>query len=275
MKYKVRLALILAIIGGVWLAIGYVNPYDGNIFLSELILQLSGSRGDIPFGVSMPELLALIMRMLPNFIFEIYFGTVLYQHFCTASTYVFSRYPKRINWYFKETLTLGIIVCFYQIVLLSTTIFITLLRYDLHIDRAGIILLFYHFFIHTLWIYCITLAINLLAIKKESGLAFVLAMAAQTICITLLSCVNLINNNLDNAFLKTFLRINPIAHLILGWHDSDMKSVKQVLNPPYSGLLLNNSIMYFILSYAIVVLFGALVVKKHDLLISNMEEGAI
>lgn len=275
MKYKIRLALILAIIGGVWLAIGYVNPYDGNIFLSELILQLSGSCGDIPFGVSMPELLALIMRMLPNFIFEIYFGTALYQHFCTASIYVFSRYPKRINWYFKETLTLGIIVCFYQIVLLSTTMFITLLRYDLHIDWAGIILLFYHFLIHTIWIYCITLAINLLAIKKESGLAFVLAMAAQTICITLLGCVNLINHNLDDAFLKTFLRINPIAHLILGWHDSDMKTVKQVLNPPYSGLLLNNSIMYFILSYAIVVLIGALVVKKHDLLISNMEEGAI
>lgn len=274
MKNKTQLLLVLAIAGGLFLAAGYVNPYDGKILLSELVLQLSGSRGEIPLGVSMPELLSLIMRMLPNCLFEIYFGTVLYRHFCTASIYVFSRYPKRIHWYLKEALALGAIVCLYQIILSGTVIITTSLRYQLRIDESGIILLLYHFLIHTVWVYCITLIMNLIAVKGGSSLAFVLVMGAQTICVTALGCIRFIMQYLDAEFLKAFLKLNPIAHLVLGWHGSDAKAVEQVLNPPFPGLGLNDSLFYFMIICVVTVLTGAFLVKKHDLLISNMEEGA-
>lgn len=37
--------ILLAVAGGIFLSIMYVNPYNGSITLSELVLQLSGSRG--------------------------------------------------------------------------------------------------------------------------------------------------------------------------------------------------------------------------------------
>ena len=75
---------MLAVMGGIMLAIGYVNPYAGIISLSELILQLSGSRGDLALGFSINELLSFVMHMIPDFVFEICFGTIIYQHLCTA-----------------------------------------------------------------------------------------------------------------------------------------------------------------------------------------------
>ena len=90
-----RIALVtIAVLGGCFLSITYVNPYHHTISLAELVLQLSGSRGNIPMGFSMNELLLLTMRMVPDYLMEMYLGTMLYKHFCTASVYVFSRYPK-------------------------------------------------------------------------------------------------------------------------------------------------------------------------------------
>lgn len=165
MKYKIHVAIVLALIGGLLLSLAFINPYSGNTTLSELVLQLSGSRGEFPLGTSLPELVSLVMRMIPGYVFEIYFGTVLYRHFCTASIYVFSRYPKRLKWYFNELLTTGGIAFLYQSLLLVTVIFIATLRYQLQIDTAGIILLVYHLLLHMLWLYFITLCVNLLAIR--------------------------------------------------------------------------------------------------------------
>ena len=77
---------------GSLLAFSYINPYNGQITLSELILQLSGSRGEFPLGFSsLPELLSFSSKLLPSFLFELYVGTSLYQHFFAASVYIFSR----------------------------------------------------------------------------------------------------------------------------------------------------------------------------------------
>ena len=95
---KIR-ASLWGLISGVYLMTAFVNPYDQEISLSEVILQLSGSRGSFVMGCSLPELLGYMLRMLPCYAVSMIWGIDLYRHFCTAGVYVFSRCTNRLKWY--------------------------------------------------------------------------------------------------------------------------------------------------------------------------------
>ena len=273
MIYKIGLVLLFGVLGGALLAISFVNPYSGKISLSEFVLQLSGSRGEFALGLSMFELVSLITRMIPIYLFEIYFGTALYRHFCTASIYVFSRYPKRIRWYLHETLSVGAIACLFQIVILATAIFLTIIRFQLQTDWVGIVLLAYHFIIHTAWLYSMTLLVNLLAISIGSSASFMVVFGIQIVSITLLGCMGTFQKYMDTtAFFDILLIINSISHLILGWHSSNYEAINQRLNSPYLMLDLKHSILLIIAFSVIITLLGALFVKKHDLIFADSEK---
>lgn len=57
----------MAVLCGALLSLAFVNPHNGQITLAELVLQLSGSRGDLPLGTSLPELLSFSIKMAPYF----------------------------------------------------------------------------------------------------------------------------------------------------------------------------------------------------------------
>lgn len=120
----------MAVLCGALLSLAFVNPHNGQITLAELVLQLSGSRGDLPLGTSLPELLSFSIKMAPYFLFELYIGVYLYRHFCTASVYVFSRTIHRTRWYIKECLKICGAGILYQVALIGTVIVITCCRYD-------------------------------------------------------------------------------------------------------------------------------------------------
>ena len=65
MKHKeITFLLLMGFCCGSLLAFSYINPYNGQITLSELILQLSGSRGEFPLGFSsLPELLSFSSKL--------------------------------------------------------------------------------------------------------------------------------------------------------------------------------------------------------------------
>lgn len=67
----------MAVLCGALLSLAFVNPHNGKITLAELVLQLSGSRGDLPLGTSLPELLSFSIKMAPYFLFELYIGVKL------------------------------------------------------------------------------------------------------------------------------------------------------------------------------------------------------
>ncbi|MDR2043410.1 MAG: hypothetical protein LBQ15_03405 [Clostridium sp.] len=273
-KYKLSFILFWGGAGGILLAISFVNPYGGKISLSEFVLQLSGSRGEFALGLSMPELVSLITRMLPMYIFQVYFGTVLYRHFCTASIYVFSRYPKRVRWYLRETLWVGILACLFQIVILATASFLTVIRFQLRMDWAGIVLLAYHFLIHTAWLSAMTLSVNLLAISIGSSASFMMVISFQVICITLLGCVGTFQRYLDvTAFSEIFLVLNPISHLVLGWQSSKNGAMNQALHSPYSVLDLNHSVLFTLFLSVVITLWGVGFIKNHDFLTADLEMG--
>lgn len=275
MKYRYQPLFLTAAAGGVYLSVMYVNPYGGVITLSEMILQLSGSRGIFALGFSLPELASFAMCLFPAFIFELYAGIMLYRHFCTASIYIFSRYPHRVKWYLSEACRLGGAVCIFHMLLLTAAILTAVARHTLQIDSAGIVLTAYHFLIHSLWVYIMALLINLLAIFWGSGTAFAAVISAQLGCIALLSLMDLlVRYSGSRLSYENILIWNPAAHLVLGWHGSKAETVSQVLTSPHMQTDLEDSLFILLLLGTVTTFIGALIVKRHDLLVSDSETGA-
>lgn len=271
MKRKFLMVFLFAFFGGFFHAIAYVNPYEEDILLSELILQVSGSRGKFSLGTSMSELVSLMLRMFPYYMFQMYFGIMMFRHFCTASVYVFSRHPNRLHWFFNEVMEIGKVTVVYQWLQCSITIFITMIRYPVRIDQAGLFLFLYHIAIYTLWICTITLCVNLLAVKVGSNTAFTMVMILQTVFVVSLP---FILTSIKPDFIKKFcFNLNPISHLILGWQNSKMEDLRQVLDPPYRGLNMNVSLLYMIVLFNVITLIGAFMITKHDLLSNDAEIG--
>lgn len=272
MKSRYRLLFLIAVVSGAYLSVNYINPHVGVVSLSEMILQLSGSRGSFVLDFSYSELASFVMRLFPEFIFELYAGIMLYRHFCTASIYVFSRYPHRVRWYIGEVSHLGVTVCIFNMLLLAVTILTTASRYGLQIDSAGIVLMAYHFLIHSLWIYAMTLAVNLLAIYVGSSTAYALVISAQLVCIVLLNLMDCLVKYYDGKLTyDNVIKWNPIAHLVLGWHSSHMENVNQVLTSSYMQVDLKCSLIMFLLFGIIITSTGAFIIKEYDLLVSDLE----
>ena len=96
------LIIVIAVLGGAANSLSYINTYEKTITLSSMILQITGSRGDFVLDANILQLWGFFMRMLPMFIMSAVIGIRLYRHFCTASVYVFSRYPRRFRWCMSE-----------------------------------------------------------------------------------------------------------------------------------------------------------------------------
>ena len=273
MKANALPALLVSVPGGILLSAAFVNPFGGTITLSELVLQLSGSSGEFRMSFTLPDLFQLIQLLLPGCLFECYYGTVIYSRFCTASVYVFSRFPKRLKWYFTEVLSVLFLTCFYQGLLLGSAVLFTMLRHEVVCDIAGVLLLLYHFAIHAMWVYCMTLAVNFLAVWKGSESAFVFVLVFQSGCVALLPVLERIGRMGELDMVDKLLPWNPVSHLILGWHSSMIELVRQAVPSPYAGLSVGSSMVFCLALCVLIVGLGAGFIQKKDLIVSNTEEG--
>lgn len=266
---------LVAVLGGTMLSVMYVNPYNGVINLSELVLQLSGSRGEFALGYSLLELFDFNMRLAPLLIVEQYLGLSFYRHFCTASIYVFSRCPNRIRWYMKESFSLLGCVCLFELAELGSVIIVALIRCQIRWDAAGAALLCYHFVLFGLWLLIMSMGINLLAIYLGSGSAFAVVAGIQIVFVTLLGCEDMAEQYLNIIIQPEgmLLNWNPIAHLVLGWQHSSVEVIDRALNSSYEMMSLNQSVLVYLCMYAGVLALGAVLVNCHDLLISDVEMG--
>ena len=252
----------VAVLCGVLLSSAFVNPYSGQVTLSELVLQLSGSRGDLPLGTSLPELLSFSIKMVPYFLFELYIGVYLYRHFCTASVYVFSRTVHRTRWYAKECLKICGAGILYQVALLGTVIIVTHCRYD--VVWQGLLVLITHFVLYGLWLFAMVMLVNILSILLGSENSFAIVLGGQVVFITLLA---LPKSNYLIQFVV--LKINPMARLVLGWQSSGIEGLDVL-----GGVLrLQNSLSYIVFIVSLILIGGGILVKKHDFITVDAEFG--
>ena len=269
-KNKIFPLLIAGILSGGILSIVFINPYDGRILVSEAILQLSGSSGAFPLTPAFKDLISFTIRMLPDYMFELYIGIELYRHFCTASVYVFSRTPNRSRWYIREVLEVAVAVFGSQIIKIFAAMSVTFLRYQIEPDHFGFFLLVFHIIVYSLWVFNVSLLINLISIKYGSNNAFIWIVGIQIFMTALLELVQIFESNLT--LTKIFLNVNPIAHLVVGWHTGTIKELKNSLEVTYIRLDFKVTLVTMLAISIFSVIVGMYLVSQHEFLILNANE---
>lgn len=255
--------------GGI-LSIVFINPYDGRILVSEAILQLSGSSGAFPLTPAFKDLISFTIRMIPDYMFELYIGIELYRHFCTASVYVFSRTPNRSRWYIREVIEVAVAVLGYQIIKMFAAMSVTFLHYKIEPDHFGFFLLVFHIIVYSLWVFTVSLLINLISIKYGSNNAFIWIVGIQIFMTALLELVQIFESNLT--LTKIFLNVNPIAHLVVGWHTGTIKELKNSLEVTYIRLDFKVTLVTMLAISIFSVIVGMYFVSQHEFLILNANE---
>ena len=269
-KNKIFPLLIAGILSGGILSIVFINPYDGRILVSEAILQLSGSSGAFPLTPAFKDLISFTIRMIPDYMFELYIGIELYRHFCTASVYVFSRTPNRSRWYIREVIEVAVAVLGYQIIKMFAAMSVTFLRYQIEPDHFGFFLLVFHIIVYSLWVFNVSLLINLISIKYGSNNAFIWIVGIQIFMTALLELVQIFESNLT--LTKIFLNVNPIAHLVVGWHTGTIKELKNSLEVTYIRLDFKVTLVTMLAISIFSVIVGMYLVSQHEFLILNANE---
>lgn len=276
-KYRPLLLLLLAVLGGIILSLTYIRPYEGHITLAEAVLQLSGSRGEFEMGGHLLGLADFTARLLPVFVFEVCFGVMLYRHFCTASVYVFARCPRRLDWYLREVWALACSVLLFQILLMASALSVAALQYRVTVDAGGVLLAACHLAVYAMWTFAMTLLINLFAVWWGSGAGFAVVMGLQMAFVALLALEETVRAYLGTEVKPkgSLLRWNPAAHLVMGWHSSGIDVLDRAIHSSYETIPMGASLLLCLGISIAVVLFGAVFVTKHDLLISDVEKGGI
>lgn len=263
-RVPVLLIGALAMAAGVIFSIVYIDPRGGSVLLSQIILGMSGGK----LGFSLAELLLFVLQMFPFFIFCAIVGTSLYKHLCFSSIYIFSRHPQKIKWYTKELLVAFCSTAFFKLLFIASTLWITDIFYDVLWDLAGFQLLFVHFLVYSLWLYCVILSINIVAIYLGSDGAFVVVVGLQMILFTSFSLYQ------QGGWIE-WAKLNPNAHLVMSWHGIivDLLNLEMPVGYIYPSLDVVSSVGIMLILAVILSLLGGVVVAKHDILMSNTETG--
>ena len=264
----------IGVVCGGLLSLSRINPYGGQIALQDLVLQLSGSRGDFVMGLHYGAMVDFGFLLLPFFLYQFYGGIQLYHQFCVASVYVFSRTTNRVKWYFAELwgMCKGLLVL--QVFLQGATLLVAALRWDVVWTTEGWILMGIHVLLFTLWTFTMALGVNLLALIWGSSAGFLVMFALQAGMLAAL-CTGAKLEPTDPALARLLL-LDPISRLVLGWQSGGAFGLEGALPAEYGHVLtVSGSLLLLGLSLAAVVVLGLMVIQNKDILVSNLETGGV
>ena len=264
---------LCAIIGGAFCCLFFITTHN-TISFSYVILKF----GFTEFDINIASLMYLFQWYFPLIMFQIFFGTYIYRHFCCASVYYFSRCNNRVSWFLKEAALLYPIAVIYIVIMISSGTIISSITNHLYFDKTSFILFGYYLIIHSLWLFLTTLLINVLAIKISSSNSFLVVGGIQMFFMALFGSWE---NKLDFTILEkkdhfaSILKLNPLSHLVLKWHSSTLESVNKQINCFDIKFDLNWSILLFFVLSIFVIALGCLIVKRQDMIDINKETGGI
>ncbi|MBD5466647.1 MAG: hypothetical protein HDR21_00670 [Lachnospiraceae bacterium] len=268
--YKKSMVILLGIISGILVSLAFIRPYQDEIPLAELVLQLSGARGTFALGCSLTELVRFMLCMVPNVLIVMVLGNQLYRHFCTASIYVFSRCPNRLAWYRNSLVPLFAHVLLFKVVFVAGAVLAAMPRCRIMVSRGGVLLLGAHVLIYLLWIFGWVLLTNLLAIGLGSSRAFLIVMTVQALCTASLAIIGVLEKKqMSQNVIERLLWFNPVAHTVFSWHQG-APFTKELAESRYALNLGFSAVLLLLFDTAIVVL-GGIFVKNRDLLSENRE----
>jgi hypothetical protein len=207
--------------------------------------------------------------LFPIILFQMIFGVSIYQHFCIANAYYFSRLSNKLKWYKNEVLILLSFAVIYFILYIGTTVGIMYITNCGYFDSETLVTMFYVFAYESIFTFAFTLLINIISIIFGSHNSFVIVFSIQVFCISSLLIFN------DFLSLKgvggLLFKLNPISNLIFSWHSSDNAMLNSKINIHSIHFSLNSSLLYLVIISSIVVISGALLIKKVDIALENKE----
>ena len=234
---------VLAILCGALFAItGYWG--EGVIKLIEIVNVLAFGE----FYIDASYIFFFLFRFFPLVLFQAILGKEIYTKFCVASVYFFSRQKDKTKWFIMENIKLYGKTVLYLMTLVTSCTFFVSLNSKIEIYKEGVILLSYYLIIHSLWLFSMTLLINILSIVIGSSGAFGIVIGIQ---ISLISYFVLLKqmfdfNERENVEIKIgLLKCNPMSHLVLKWHSSNSTCLNKYLNEFNIYFSLGESIVFF------------------------------
>ncbi|MFP3156348.1 hypothetical protein LQZ18_18370 [Lachnospiraceae bacterium ZAX-1] len=253
------------------LCIGQTFSGD-QIPLEDIIMKLSFSMEMI----CARTIFEMAFAYLAHIVFQAIFGLYIYSHFCSASVYYFSRCVDRKKWYAKELCGLLKFSCLYMVITALTPTAILFLRGHLLAGFASGVLLFYYIAIHTLWLFATTLFVNLVSIKLGSGHGFALVVSLQFMFMALLKLWETqfpLEGSKDVARNGYLLQLDPISHLVMDWHSSNIAGVEGLINRFGIDFDLNVSVALYLCIALIAAMIGGYLIGRHDIIVANIEIG--
>jgi hypothetical protein len=244
------------------------------IYFSDIIIEFGFP---IP-SMEMVDLMRMSMSFFPLFLFQMLFGTYIYRHFCSASVYYLSRCENRVTWFLKEVLSLYPFMILYIVIMVLVGTLVAEIANQVIYDRESLLLFIYYILIHSLWLFITTLLMNIIAIKLDSGLAFIFTVGIQlSFILLILFSADLfpLDDKLYGVRNSILLQLNPASHLVLYWHSSFIETLDNRINSLNIQFDLNRSVILFILLSVIIVVIGTIIVKKQDLILTNNETGGV
>lgn len=273
-------------VGKCLLGAGIWGAYEGVSLLgSEMLAEQQTVHGAelllfTNFGLELPVqpvyLVMMSLDMLPFFLFQMLFGIRIYRRYCTASVYFFSRCTRKVRWFVKEAAVLFLLVVLYAFVIPAVACLIFSGARSVRWDIGAAAMFLYEWILVAFWLFLTAMAVNLLAIRRGSGIAFGVVACIQLGCIALLHIWENILPLEDVAEAgrnASLLRINPISHLVLCWHSSGLEGIRPYINQYGIKFDLNESVIVLLLFSLAVCMAGGYIVKKQELILANREEG--
>lgn len=272
-RQRIPFLLLLGLCCGTLLSFAYINPYSNKLTLTELVLQLSGSRGNLQLGLSLSELLTFSMKFVPCFLFELYMGANLYRHFCTASVYIFSRNPNRVLWYLRECSVILAFSFIYQTVLVISSYAVACYRYEVVWNYSGFVWMLIHITLYGLWLFSMTLLVNIVSLFLGNEISFTVILGGQAAMISLLAFLKIFEYNYE--LFSIAVNMNPISHLVVGWQSCNIERLNNAFLPNEIAIPLWFSFLYIFLISLIILIIGGIIIQKRDVITTDSEFGGI
>lgn len=258
--------IVLAIIVGIF-SLGVGNFNQSEVSLSNIILYSAFSGVDY-----YPQYIVyLTYQYMPLLIFQLAFGLCIYQHFCTASVYFFSRNTHRIKWFLKEIGKLYVNIILYLVLFNGIGVMIISLFSKIYLDDGTIPLIIYYIIIYSLYLLSTTLAINVIAILFSSNVGFIVveSVILSSMCTFLL--LGRIKDDVVEGFHLFLLKSNLIANLVFPIHSSKISNINQLINEKEIYFELDFSIIYYLVICIFIIAIGCYIVKKREFTVNNKE----
>lgn len=203
---------------------------------------------------------------------HILFGNRLFKNFCNATAYFYIRTVNLKRWFMEEIIQLFIdIVKFYFINILSL-LSLCLLSGKLNkFEFSDILFILYFIMVYSLFTFITSIAINIISIYADSGMAFTIVEGINTIFIGFYLITGDIYTEeylINNPYI---FKYNPICHLMIGLHKSNLISMNKYLTTPKLQINLSTSILFLLLFTILFIVAGCFFINKKDLMGDKME----